>query len=192
MPDRCAWVPIDDPLYVAYHDDEWGAPLRDRVKLFELLCLEGAQAGLSWRTVLHRRVGYRAAFLGFSPERVAGMDEQDAQRLMQDTGIVRNRAKIAATIGNAQALLRLEQNDGPFVDYIWQFVDGTPLINRWQTSAELPVSTDLALRMSRDLKRRGFKFVGPTICYSFMQAAGLVMDHEVGCFRYEELSQPRP
>lgn len=192
MPDRCAWVPIDDPLYVAYHDDEWGAPLRDRVKLFELLCLEGAQAGLSWRTVLHRRAGYRAAFLGFSPERVAGMDEQDAQRLTQDTGIVRNRAKIAATIGNAHALLRLEQNDGPFVDYIWQFVDGTPLINRWQSSAELPVSTDLALRMSRDLKRRGFKFVGPTICYSFMQAAGLVMDHEVGCFRYEELSQPRP
>lgn len=192
MPDRCAWVPIDDPLYVAYHDDEWGAPLRDRVKLFELLCLEGAQAGLSWRTVLHRRAGYGAAFLGFSPERVAGMDDQGAQRLMQDTGIVRNRAKIAATIGNAHALLRLEQNDGPFVDYIWQFVDGTPLINRWQSSAELPVSTDLALRMSRDLKRRGFKFVGPTICYSFMQAAGLVMDHEVGCFRYEELSQPRP
>jgi DNA-3-methyladenine glycosylase I len=178
---RCDWCG-DDPLYVAYHDEEWGRPLRDDRALFELLILEGAQAGLSWRTVLHKREGYRKAYRGFDPARIARFGAKDRERLLADAGIVRNRAKVDASIGNARAYLDLVEREGSFAEWIWAFVDGTPIVNRPIRLSDVPASTEISDRMSKQLKREGFKFVGTTICYAFMQAAGLVDDHLRDCF----------
>jgi DNA-3-methyladenine glycosylase I len=180
---RCAWA-TSDPLYVAYHDTEWGLPIRDPHRLFELLCLEGAQAGLAWITILRKRDGYRAAFDGFDATRMAAYTDADRDRLMADARIVRNRAKIAAFIGNARAWLELDDPAG----LLWSFVGGAPLQNRWRAVGEIPSETDASRTMSKELRRLGLKFVGPTICYAFMQSAGLVNDHLVDCFRYEEVA----
>jgi DNA-3-methyladenine glycosylase I len=178
-------VPEADPAYVAYHDDEWGVPLHGERELFELLTLEGAQAGLSWSTILRKREGYRAAFEGFDPARVAGYGERELERLLADPGIVRNRLKVASTVANAQAVLEL---DGGFEELLWSFVGGSPKVNRFRTVAEIPAETAESKAMSKELKRRGFRFVGPTVCYAFMQGAGLVNDHTVDCFRYPDLA----
>jgi len=177
---RCAWASESDPLYVAYHDEEWGVPSRDPRHLFELLILEGAQAGLSWSTILHKRDGYRRAFAGFDPQQVARLEPG---QLLTDIGIIRNRAKIGAAIGNAQAWLA---EDNPAA-LLWSFVGGEPRVNRWRSLTEVPAETDESRAMAKELKRRGFRFVGPTICYSLMQAAGLVNDHVVDCFRWRDL-----
>jgi DNA-3-methyladenine glycosylase I len=184
---RCAWAG-DDPLYVAYHDTEWGAPMHDDRLLFELLILEGAQAGLSWSTILRKREGYRRAFAGFDPSAVAKFDEERVGELLGDPGIVRNRRKIEAAVANARAFLQVREEFGSFDAYIWGFVGGAPVQNRWQSLAELPAQTPVSQAMSRDLVRRGFRFVGPTICYAFMQAVGMVNDHVVDCFRHAELA----
>jgi DNA-3-methyladenine glycosylase I len=168
---------------LAYHDTEWGVPLRDPLRLYELLCLEGAQAGLAWITVLRKRESYRAAFRGFAPERVAAFTDVDRVRLMADPGIIRNRAKVDAFIGNAQAWLALPDP----VSLIWSFVDGAPIQNRWPSEADVPATTDRSAAMSRELRGRGFRFVGPTIAYAFMQSAGLVNDHVISCFRHAEV-----
>lgn len=185
-PIRCAWV-SDDPLYQAYHDHEWGVPVHDDRLLFEFLILEGAQAGLSWITVLRKRQNYRAAFAGFDPALVAGFDDQKQAELLQNPGIIRNRLKIASTIGNARAFIKVQKEFGSFDTYIWRFVDGVPIRNAWRTLKEVPASTPVSDAMSRDLKKRGFRFVGSTICYAFMQAVGMVNDHTVDCFRHQEL-----
>jgi DNA-3-methyladenine glycosylase I len=179
---RCPWG-TTDPLYVDYHDREWGVPIRDPRGLLELLCLEGAQAGLAWITILRKRDNYRAAFDGFDPVRMAAYTDADRARLMADAGIVRNRAKIEAFIGNARAFLETDD----FAGLMWSFVDGRPIDNRWREMGEVPAETDESRAMSRELRRRGFKFVGPTSCYAFMQSAGLVNDHLVSCFRHQEL-----
>lgn len=188
---RCGWCEAGkcgpDPLYVAYHDHEWGVPQHDDRALFEFLILEGAQAGLSWLTILRKRENYRAAFAHFDPQKVARFGEHDKARLLQDAGIVRNRLKIDAAIGNAGRFLAVQEEFGSFDRYLWNFVDGRPIQNRWRTLAELPAQTPLAERLSKDLTRRGFRFVGPTICYSLMQAVGVVNDHLVECFRHGEL-----
>jgi DNA-3-methyladenine glycosylase I len=186
---RCEWAG-NDPLYRQYHDEEWGAPVHDDRHFFEMLCLEGAQAGLSWITILRKRENYRAAFDGFDAETVARYDEAKIAELLQNPGIVRNRLKIAAFVRNAQAFLRVQEEFGSFDRYIWRFVDGKPIVNRWQRLSELPAQTAEAQAMSQDLKKRNFTFVGPTICYAFMQATGLVNDHVVSCFRYADLAQP--
>ncbi len=183
----CEWASGGDPLMAAYHDEEWGVPLHDDRALFELLTLEGAQAGLSWQTVLRRREGYRRAFDGFDIERIAGYTDDDQQRLLADAGIIRNRAKVAATVGNARALLELLPEFGTFDAYLWAIVGGVPRQNRFASLSDLPAETEESRALSRDLRKRGFRFVGPTICYAFMQAAGLVNDHETSCFRYAEL-----
>jgi DNA-3-methyladenine glycosylase I len=183
---RCEWVPEGDPAYVAYHDEEWGLPLHGDRELFELLTLEGAQAGLSWSTILRKREGYRTAFEGFDPERVARFTERDVERLLADPGIVRNRLKVESTVANARAVLEL---DGGLDELLWSFVGGSPKVNRFRTLAEIPAETAESKAMSKELKRRGFRFVGPTVCYAFMQAAGLVNDHVVGCFRYTQVSE---
>jgi DNA-3-methyladenine glycosylase I len=170
-----------------YHDEEWGVPCHDDVALFELLTLEGAQAGLSWNTILNKREGYRQAFAGFDFEKVAAFGEDDVARLLQDPGIVRNRGKIESTISNARAVIAVREELKSFDTYIWWFVFGTPKRNAWKDLSEIPGATPESDAMSADLKKRGFKFVGTTICYAFMQAAGLVNDHEVGCFRYSEV-----
>ncbi len=184
---RCAWGDSPDAAYRAYHDTEWGVPIRDERHLFELLVLEGAQAGLSWSTILHKRDGYRRAFAGFDPVAVAAFDDDDAARLLGDAGIVRNRAKVAAAIGNARATLALHEAGIGLVDHLWSFVGGSPVVNRFETLAEIPPETEASRAMSRDLRARGFTFVGPTICYALMQSAGLVNDHEVRCFRWREV-----
>jgi DNA-3-methyladenine glycosylase I len=183
---RCAWVGTD-PLNIDYHDLEWGAPSRDRGHLFEMLTLEGAQAGLSWMTILRKRDGYRAAFLGFEPERVAAFGLDDVDRLMLDSGIIRNRAKIESTIDNARAALDLERSGVGFVEHLWSFVGARPIDNAFTELAQLPSETAESKAMSKDLKARGFRFVGPTICYSLMQSTGLVNDHTTDCFRYREV-----
>jgi DNA-3-methyladenine glycosylase I len=177
---RCAWVPLADPLYVAYHDEEWGVPTRDEQTLFELLNLEGAQAGLSWSTILHKREGYRAAFAGWDVEAVARFGERDVERLLGDAGIVRNRGKIEAAIGNARTALAL---DVPLGELLWSFVGGETRVNAFRTVAEIPAQTPESTAMSKELKRRGFRFIGPTTCYALMQSAGLVDDHTLDCFR---------
>ncbi len=174
---------------LAYHDDEWGVPLHDDRALFELLTLEGAQAGLSWTTVLNRRDGYRRAFGGFDIATVAGYGPDDKARLLEDAGIIRNRAKVASAIGNARAALEVIGELGSLDAHLWSFVDGRPVQNRWQGLEEIPAETDASRVMSKDLKRRGFTFVGPTILYAFMQSAGLVNDHQVQCFRYAEVAR---
>ena len=181
---RCAWVPEGDPLYVAYHDEEWGVPSRDERHLFEMLVLEGAQAGLSWSTILHKREGYSAAFAGFDAVNVARFGARDVERLMGDAGIVRNRLKIESAIANARAVTET----GGLDDLVWGFVGGKPKENAWKTVGEIPAETEESKAMSKELKRRGFRFVGPTVCYAFMQACGLVNDHTVDCFRYTNAS----
>ena len=181
---RCAWVPLADPLYVAYHDEEWGVPSRDDRHLFEMLTLEGAQAGLSWSTILRKRDGYRQAFANFDAEEVARFTQKDVERLLQDPGIVRNRLKVESTVNNAQRVAELDES---LTDYLWSFVNGEPLVNKWRKLSELPAETAESKAMSKDLKKRGFRFVGPTVCYAFMQACGLVNDHTVDCFRYSEV-----
>jgi DNA-3-methyladenine glycosylase I len=180
---RCPWCG-DDPLYVAYHDDEWGVPCHDDRKLFEFLILEGAQAGLSWITILRKRENYRRALSGFDAPRIAAYDERDVARLLADSGIVRNKAKIAATVANAQAFLTTVEQFGSFDDYLWRFVDGHQRRNAWHKMSEVPTETGESRAMSKDLAARGFKFVGPTICYALMQAIGMVDDHLVGCHRH--------
>ena len=179
---RCGWAG-PDPLYVAYHDDEWGVPLHDERALFELLILEGAQAGLNWLTILKKRVGYRAAFDNFDAARIATYDDVKIAALLADPGIVRNRLKVQAAITNARACLALRDAGGGLDAYLWDFVDGAPITNRWRSLEEVPASTALSDRVSKDLKSRGFKFVGPTIVYAYLQSAGLVNDHVVDCFR---------
>ncbi len=187
---RCDWVAGADGLMLAYHDEEWGVPVRDDRELFEKLVLDGAQAGLSWATILKRREGYRRAFEGFDPERIAAYGEADVERLLADPGIVRNRQKVLSAIGNARAFLRLREEVGSFGDYLWSYVSGEPLVNRHRASRDAPASTDLSARLSRDLKSRGFSFVGPTIVYAFMQAVGMVNDHTVTCFRHRQVQAP--
>ena len=172
--ERCGWV-SQDPLYIAYHDNEWGVPETDSKKLFEMICLEGQQAGLSWITVLKKRENYRACFHQFDPVKVAAMQEEDVERLVQDAGIIRHRGKIQAIIGNARAYLQMEQNGEPFADFVWSFVNHQPQVTQATTLSEIPTSTSASDALSKALKKRGFKFVGTTICYSFMQACGLVM-----------------
>jgi DNA-3-methyladenine glycosylase I len=179
---RCAWART--PLSIAYHDDEWGVPVHDDRALFEFLTLEGAQAGLSWETILRKRAAYRAAFSSFDPVRVARFTPARIERLMQDPGIVRNRLKIESTVRNAKAFLAVQKEFGSFDAYVWRFVSGAPRVNAWRTLQQVPARTPGSDALSRDLLRRGFKFVGSTICYAFMQAVGLVNDHTVDCFRY--------
>ena len=184
--ERCGWV-TDDPLYLSYHDEEWGVPVRDDRYLFEFLILEGAQAGLSWITILRKREGYRRAFDGFDAEKIARYDEDRIATLLGDPGIVRNRLKIRSTVDNARAYLDLRQELGSFSDFLWGFVDGEPIQNTFRSLTEVPAATDQSKAMSKELKRRGFRFVGPTVCYAFMQAVGLVNDHVVGCFRHAQV-----
>ena len=186
---RCFWVPPDEPLYTAYHDEEWGVPVRDDRKLFEMLILEGAQAGLSWITVLRRRESYRRAFDGFDPEKIAKYGPDRIAKLLADEGIIRNRAKVEATVANAQGFLRLRDEPGGFSGFLWQFVGGSPLRNRRKERSDVPAETAESKAMSKELKKRGFTFVGPTICYAFMQAVGMVNDHQVSCFRHRELNK---
>ena len=185
---RCEWAEGSDALMLAYHDQEWGTPSRDDRHLFEMLTLEGAQAGLSWQTILNKREGYRRAFAGFDPATVARFNGRSVERLMQDPGIVRNRAKIKSTVGNAKAVLSVQRELGSLAGYLWSFVGGEPLRNRWRRLSDLPAETTESRAMSKDLKKRGFRFVGPTTCYAFVQAVGMVNDHTVECFRYRELA----
>jgi DNA-3-methyladenine glycosylase I len=185
--ERCPW-PGSDPIYVAYHDDEWGTPVHDDRTHFEFLVLEGAQAGLSWRTVLLRRDGYRRAFAGFDPRAVARFDESRIAELLRDPAIVRNRQKVRAAVGNARAFLAVQEEFGSFDAFVWSFVGGKPRINRWTALSQIPAKTAESEALSRELMRRGFRFVGPTIMYSHMQACGLVNDHLVSCFRFKQLA----
>ena len=186
MKTRCEWSG-SDPLYMAYHDNEWGVPAHEDQHLFEMLILEGAQAGLSWRTILNKRDGYREAFDDFDVAKVAAYTQRDIDRLMANPGIVRNRLKIESAIKNARGVLTLQEEFGSLDAYLWQFVDGAPQQNAWTAMADLPAKTEQSEAMSKDLKKRGFSFVGPTICYAFMQAVGMVNDHTTDCYRYAEL-----
>ncbi|MBE2184623.1 MAG: DNA-3-methyladenine glycosylase I [Anaerolineae bacterium] len=185
---RCGWVNLNDPLYVAYHDQEWGVPLRGNDNaLFERIVLEGAQAGLSWITVLRKREHYRQVFDNFDPEKVALYDESKVNQLMGDSGIIRNRAKILSAVNNARQFMKIQQESGSFSSYLWSFVGDQPIQNQWHSLRDIPSETEISKRLSKDLKQRGFKFVGSTICYAMMQACGLVNDHAVNCFRREEV-----
>ncbi|MFT3960763.1 DNA-3-methyladenine glycosylase I [Propionivibrio sp.] len=185
-PERCPWCG-NDPLYVAYHDAEWGVPCHDERALFEFLILEGAQAGLSWITILRKRENYRHAFDGFDPEKIARYGERDVARLLADAGIVRNRLKIAAAIDNARAVLALHEAGDSLDELFWRFVDGRPVVNRWRSLDQVPAHTPAAQALSKELKRRGFRFVGPTVIYAHMQATGMVNDHLVSCPRHQAL-----
>jgi DNA-3-methyladenine glycosylase I len=187
-PVRCRWVSgSTDPLMLAYHDTEWGKPSHDDRHLFEMLTLEGAQAGLSWSTILNKREGYRRAFAGFDPVVVKDFDETDIERLLLDSGIVRNRLKVESTVSNAGAIATVRKEFGTFDAFVWELVVGAPIVNRPRGLEDIPSETDESRVMSKELKRRGFRFVGPTICYAFMQATGMVNDHSVDCFRYSEV-----
>ena len=187
---RCGWCGTD-PLYVAYHDTEWGVPVHDDRRLFEFLILEGAQAGLSWLTILRKRAAYRAAFANFDAATVARFGARDVRRLLGDAGIVRNRLKVAAAIDNARAVLDVRERHGSLDAYLWSFVDGRPVQNRWSALRQVPAETDASRAMSKALRQQGFRFVGPTICYAFMQATGMVNDHLVDCFRHRQVSRQR-
>jgi DNA-3-methyladenine glycosylase I len=190
-PKRCEWASPGDARMLSYHDEEWGVPAHDDRHLFEMLTLEGAQAGLSWKTILDKREGYRRAFAGFDPVRVAAFRPAKVERLLADPGIVRNRLKVASTVANAGAVLAVQAELGSFDAYLWSFVDGRPIVSGRRSLADLPAETDGSRAMSKDLKRRGFRFVGPTVCYAFMQATGMVNDHVRSCFRYAELRDLR-
>lgn len=183
---RCGWATGE--YLTPYHDDEWGVPLHDDERHFEFLVLEGAQAGLSWLTVLRRREGYRQAFCDFDPERVARFGEKQIATLLTNPGIIRNRAKVESTVNNARALLALRESVGSFDAYLWDFVEGSPLVNTWTDTAQIPAQSELSVRLSKDLRQRGFRFVGPVVCYSHLQAAGLINDHLTSCFRWSELN----
>lgn len=183
---RCDWC-ASDPLYIDYHDTEWGVPVHDDRAIFEFLILEGMQAGLSWLTILRKRENFRKAFDNFNPEKIARYDQRKIKKLLSDPGIIRNRLKVAAAVTNAKAFLKTQEESGTFDKYIWQFVDGKPLKNRWKSIKQIPPRTKESDAMSKDLLARGFKFVGSTICYAHMQATGMVNDHLVHCFRYNEL-----
>lgn len=185
MKKRCAWV-TDHPLYQQYHDEEWGTPVYDDQRIFEMLSLEGAQAGLSWLTILKRRENYRNAFDHFVPEIVRDYDEDKIKKLLNNEGIIRNRLKVKSVISNAEEFIKVQEEFGSFSSYLWRFVDGEPIINHWKTAAEVPTTTIESEQLSKDLKRRGFKFVGPVICYAFMQAIGMVNDHTIDCYLYSE------
>jgi DNA-3-methyladenine glycosylase I len=189
MKKRCAWVPDSDPLYCKYHDEEWGVPIYDEYKLFEFLILEGFQAGLSWATVLHKRESFRKAFDNFDPEVISEYDEKKIDSLLSDASIIRNRLKIRGSVINAKAYLKIQQEYGCFKSYIWTFVDNNPIQNNWNSIADIPASTSLSDRISKDLKKRGFTFVGSTIIYAHMQATGMVNDHTTDCFRHKELAE---
>lgn len=189
--ERCGWCG-SDPFYVAYHDEEWGVPVSDDQRLFEFLVLEGAQAGLSWITILRKRERYRHVFAGFLPERLAAFGPADVDRLLADPGIVRNRLKIESAIGNARAFLELQARHGRFARWLWGYVDGRPIINHWTRLEEVPAQTALSQALSRELKRAGFRFVGPTIVYAYLQAVGLVNDHLISCPRHAECASMRP
>jgi DNA-3-methyladenine glycosylase I len=186
-PIRCEWAPLGDPAYLAYHDEEWGVPVHDDTRLFEMLTLEGAQAGLSWSTILHKREGYRRAFAGFDPAKVASFTPARIERLLTDPGIVRNRLKVESAVNNARSTLSVQEEFGSLDVYLWPFVGGLPTVNRFQKLSEMPAETPQSTAMSKDLKRRGFRFVGPTVCYAFMQACGLVNAHVASCFRWAEI-----
>ena len=188
MPPRCEWAEGDDALMASYHDQEWGVPSHNDHHLFELLTLEGAQAGLSWKTILHKREGYRAAFQQFDPGRVARFNARKIEALLRDPAIVRNRLKVESTVNNARRILEVQGESGTFEAYVWQFVDGDPIVGRRHKLRDLPSETRESKAMSKDLKQRGFRFIGSTVCYAFMQAAGLVNDHVMTCFRYRGLS----
>jgi len=188
---RCAWAGLD-PLMLAYHDDEWGVPSHDDRHLFEFLILEGAQAGLSWDTILQKRENYRAALDGFDPKIISRYDQRKQQRLLKNPGIVRNRLKIASTVQNARVFLEIQKEFGSFDRYIWQFVGGKPIVNKWRSGERIPAATAQSDAMSKDLKKRGFNFVGSTICYAFMQAVGMVNDHAADCFRYRQVGEKAP
>ena len=188
MKKRCEWCG-SDPLYIAYHDNEWGIPVHDDQLLFEFLILEGAQAGLSWITILKKRKNYRKAFHFFDCEKVANYTESDVKRLLSDPGIVRNRRKIESAIKNAQGVIKVKEEFGSLDSYLWRFVKGIPIQNKWKSMEELPAKTEISEMMSKDLKKRGFNFVGPTICYAFMQAVGMVNDHITDCYRYGEIKK---
>ncbi len=183
---RCSWVPLDDPLYVAYHDTEWGTPVYDDQTLFEFIVLESAQAGLSWKTILHRREGYRNAFKQFNPHKIARFTETDIKRLMSNSDIIRNKKKIEATIRNAQAFIQIQKEFGTFSSYMWSFVGNTPLEHSFSHHKDYPQYIDEAVKLSNDLKKRGFSFFGPTITYAHMQAVGMVNDHTTTCFRKKD------
>ncbi len=185
---RCPW-PGDNQLMIVYHDTEWGVPLHDDRKLFEFIVLDGAQAGLAWQTIINKREGYRKAFNDFDAEKIAQYTENEVERLMNDSGIVRHRLKINGTISNAQKFLEIQEKHGSFDGYIWKFTDGETIQNRFRTLSEVPATTKESDAMSKELKKFGFKFVGSTICYAFMQAAGMVNDHLVDCFRYDEVTR---
>lgn len=187
MPIRCSWANPANPRYLAYHDDEWGVPCRDEARLFEMLNLEGAQAGLSWETVLNKRDNYRDAFDNWDPEKIARYDAAKVAELLANPGIIRNRLKVAAAISNAQAYLRLRDEAGGLAPFLWAYVDGKPIQNRWKQSSDGPAKTELSDRISKDLSKRGFKFVGSTIIYAYMQAIGMINDHCVDCFRHKPL-----
>lgn len=182
---RCEWAG-STAEYVAYHDEEWGVPVHDDHTLYEFITLEGAQAGLSWLTILRKREGYRSAFADFDPAVVAQFTEKNVETLLQDPGIVRNRLKVESTISNARAVLEVQRTEGSFDAYVWRFVDGEPIQNRFETLADVPAETELSTSISKDLKRRGFRFVGPTTTYAFMEAVGMVNDHVVSCFRWKD------
>lgn len=184
--ERCSWVKLDEPIYVKYHDEEWGVPVYDDRKLFEMLCLEGAQAGLSWLTILKRREGYLAAFDQFDAEKIVQYDEDKLEALRNDVRIIRNRLKIKSVVSNAESFLAIQKQYGSFSNYIWSFVDGKPLVNSWESSAQVPITTETSDRMSKQLKKDGFKFVGSTICYSYMQAVGMVNDHTTNCHCFKK------
>lgn len=188
MKNRCSWCG-EDPLYIAYHDNEWGVPVHDDKLLFEFLILEGAQAGLSWITILKKRENYRKAFHNFDYKKIATYTEEDVERLLGDAGIVRNKRKIESAIKNAIGFLKIQEEFGSFDRYLWKYVDGKTIQNNWESTTELPTKTEISEKLSKDLKKRGFNFVGPTICYAFMEAIGMVNDHITSCFRYKEVKR---
>ena len=189
MTTRCTWVPADDEIYCAYHDDEWGVPEYDDRALYEKLILDGFQAGLSWRTILYKRDNFRKAFKDFHPEKIARWGEKDVLRLLGDAGIIRHRGKIEGTITNAKLYLEMAEKEGGLSKYLWAYMDGKPLQNKWKTQAHVPTKTDLSEAISKDMKKRGFKFCGPTIVYAFMQAVGMVNDHTIDCHCYQTIKK---
>lgn len=186
-PKRCDWASLDDPLYRVYHDKEWGVPLHDDTKIFEYLVLEGFQAGLSWHTVLRKRENFRKVFDGFDPETVSGYDSRKIEQILSDPGVIRNRLKVVSAVTNAKSFLKVRREFGSFNEYIWSFVGYTPVVNRWKSVRQIPSTSEISDRLSKDLISRGFRFVGSTICYAHMQATGMVNDHIMSCFRYREI-----
>lgn len=186
---RCAWAGTKSPIMITYHDEEWSVPIKNDRKLFEFIVLESAQAGLSWETILNRRKGYRKAFANFDPKKIAKFTKKDVARCMNDVGIIRNRMKIEATIENAKAFLSVQREFGSFSTYMWSWVGGKPIQNKRRSLKDIPATTDIAMALAKDMKKRGFRFFGPTICYAHMQAVGMVNDHVLDCFRYRELAK---